>query len=92
VGINNIRSENGLKSEDFGPNLVRAVYGHQHVNENHTHHTQTYYKPRLLRQLRRADEKEHFIGYPDGIPGGWNSGRKIHFIGHSMGAQTVRYL
>jgi hypothetical protein len=42
--------------------------------------------------MRRTDQKEHYIGYPDGIPGGWNNARKIHFIGHSMGAQTVRYL
>jgi hypothetical protein len=32
------------------------------------------------------------LAFPDGIPGGWNSIRKAHFIGHSMGAQTIRYL
>ena len=32
------------------------------------------------------------VAFPDGIPGGWDSQRRIHFIGHSMGVQTVRYL
>ena len=35
---------------------------------------------------------EQMIAFPDGIPGGWDSERKVHFLGHSMGAQTVRYM
>ena len=30
--------------------------------------------------------------FPGGVPGGWSRERKIHFIAHSQGAQTVRYL
>ena len=36
--------------------------------------------------------KARYLGFPDGIPGGWNAIRKIHFVGHSMGAQIARYL
>ena len=32
------------------------------------------------------------LAFVDGIPGGFDSINKVHFIGHSMGAQTVRYL
>jgi triacylglycerol esterase/lipase EstA (alpha/beta hydrolase family) len=31
------------------------------------------------------------LAYPNGIPG-FKDLNKIHFIGHSMGALTVRYL
>ena len=30
--------------------------------------------------------------YPWGIPGGWSKDNKIHFIAHSHGAPTARYL
>ena len=32
------------------------------------------------------------LAYPDGLPGGWNKERKVHFIAHSQGTITVRYL
>ena len=86
VGINALKKKAGISANDNGPNLVRAVYGHQHYCEEHLQ--QKVYKPRLLRQIK----DDQIIGYSDGIPGGWSSKRKIHFIGHSMGAQTVRYL
>ena len=35
---------------------------------------------------------EQVFAYPEGIPGGWSNVRKIHFVTHSMGTQTVRYL
>ena len=85
-----------MHENESGKKLVRAVYGHQHVCEEHTHHKQTFYKPRYLRRLVRDNETEDVpsktFAYPDGLPGGWNSGRKVHFIAHSMGSQTVRYL
>lgn len=33
------------------------------------------------------------LAFPNGLPG-WNEAKdqRIHFIGHSMGAITVRYL
>lgn len=86
IGINALKKKAGIKINDNGPNLVRAVYGHQHYCEEHVQ--QNVYKPRLLRQIKY----DQIIAYPDGIPGGWSSIRKVHFIGHSMGAQTVRYL
>jgi triacylglycerol esterase/lipase EstA (alpha/beta hydrolase family) len=32
------------------------------------------------------------LAYPGGLPGGWCKHRKVHFICHSLGAVTVRYL
>ena len=55
----------------------------------HEHHIDTYYKPKYLKSVA---DGEHVLAYPDGIPGGWCKHRKIHFVGHSQGAQTVRYL
>lgn len=50
------------------------------------------YHPLLLRQIVKSGDQKLTLAFPNGIPGGWSSTRKIHFIGHSMGAQTVRYL
>ena len=86
VGITAIRKRAGLKKGDTGPNLARAVYGSKHFMDEHPH--QKMYKPRLLRQIRGKE----VLAFPDGIPGGWSDLRKIHFIGHSLGAQTCRYL
>mmetsp|Transcript_19341 Transcript_19341/g.29652 ORF Transcript_19341/g.29652 Transcript_19341/m.29652 type:complete len:80 (+) Transcript_19341:419-658(+) len=47
VGINEIRRRHGLKSGEYGKDMVRAIYGHQHYNELHSF--QDFYKPRLLR-------------------------------------------
>lgn len=49
-----------------------------------------FYKPRYLRQVKRQVGK--IYGFPKGIPEGFSADRKIHFIGHSQGAATVRYL
>jgi hypothetical protein len=32
------------------------------------------------------------FAYPDGLPGGWSSANKVHFVAHSQGVQTCRYL
>lgn len=86
VGITTIRKCAGLKKSDTGPNLAKAVYGSKHFMDEHSH--QIMYKPKLLRQVRGKE----VLAFPDGIPGGWSHLRKIHFIGHSLGAQTCRYL
>ena len=49
-----------------------------------------FYKPRYLRQVKQQTNK--IYGFPKGIPEGWSSQNKIHFIAHSQGAATVRYL
>lgn len=36
--------------------------------------------------------KGKVFGYPNGIPGGWSLERKIHFVGHSQGGMTIRYM
>lgn len=50
------------------------------------------YKPRYLRQLRGGDTSQQIFAFPDGLPGGWGSHRKIHIIAHSQGAMVARYL
>jgi len=65
--------------------LSYEVYGESHVKE---HHRDTFYKPRYLKRLLNGK----MLAYPNGIPGGWCKHRKIHFIGHSLGAITARYL
>lgn len=90
VGINNLRREWSLEHTDNGPNLIKAVYGPQHFYEDHQH--QRIFKPRYLRQQRGTQEYKQLIAFPDGLPGGWNDVRKVHFIAHSQGAETVRYL
>ena len=32
------------------------------------------------------------LAYPSGLPGGWSKHRKVHLVGHSQGAPTIRYL
>jgi triacylglycerol esterase/lipase EstA (alpha/beta hydrolase family) len=81
-----IKKRWGISKSNNGPELARAIYGHQHFCEEHTH--QNAYKPRLLRNVR----DDMVFGFPNGIPGGWDSENKIHFVCHSMGAQVVRYL
>jgi len=34
-----------------------------------------------LRQVRKEIDK--IYAFPCGVPGGWSSQRKLHFIGHS---------
>ena len=65
--------------------VAYLVYGREHA---HKMHLDTYYKIRSLRNTMHGK----ILAYPEGLPGGWCKHRKAHFIGHSMGAQTVRYL
>ena len=67
---------------------AEAVYGKEHVDG---HHKNQFYKIRYLK-TRDAVTKRMYA-YPNGLPG-WSEGkvRRIHFIGHSMGAITVRHL
>ena len=52
------------------------MYGKDHFAKEHK---ETYYKPRYLRKI----EGGKILGYPNGLPGGWNEDQKIHFIAHS---------
>jgi triacylglycerol esterase/lipase EstA (alpha/beta hydrolase family) len=63
------------------------VYGKDHVTQ---HHKGTFYKIKYLKTL--DSETNQVIAFPNGLPG-FNSGsiKKIHFVGHSMGALTVKY-
>ena len=89
VGIKTVKRRANIDAIDNGPNLVRAVYGPDHYDHEHKH--QTLYKPKYLKQVRGSNKK-YIFAFPDGLPGGWNSISKAHFVAHSQGAQTVRYL
>ena len=78
VGIAPFKANRGLT--DNGASLARAVYGEGHFDREHAPH-QTFYKPRYLRQVQRDVGK--IYGFPKGIPNGWSSENKIHFIAHS---------
>ena len=54
VGINNVKKIANLDRDYNGPELVKAVYGHQHFHEEHTH--QRIYKPRYLRKYLRKSQ------------------------------------
>ena len=71
---------------ECGAELVRAIYGHKHSCEEHTR--QTFYKPRLLRKVVNGE----VFAYPGGIPEGFDSVNRVHFIGHSLGAGTIMHL
>lgn len=66
--------------------MSEAVYGKDHVEE---HHKCKFYKIKYLKQYVRKGNK--ILAHPDGLPN-FASLEKIHFIGHSMGAPTIRYL
>ena len=87
VGIVNFKANRNI--EDNGPSLARAVYGEDHFDLEHAPH-QTFYKPRYLRQVQQDIDK--IYGFPKGLPNGFSDVNKIHFIAHSQGAPTVRYL
>ena len=70
-----------MRKEDNGQNIIKAVYGPQHWSEEHQH--QKVYKPRYLRQIRGGVSSEQTLAFPDGLPGGWSSERKVHFVAHS---------
>ncbi|CDW85644.1 UNKNOWN [Stylonychia lemnae] len=68
--------------------MAEAVYGKQHVDE---HHQSQFYK---IRYLKTQDPiSMQMFAFPNGIPG-WKETKdqRIHFVGHSMGAITIRYL
>jgi triacylglycerol esterase/lipase EstA (alpha/beta hydrolase family) len=90
VGIEGIRHKCGFTSDYVGPGLVKAVYGPDHAFEEHS--KQDMYKPRYLRQLRGGQSSQQVFAFPDGLPGGWNSQRRVHIVAHSQGAMVVRYL
>lgn len=65
-----------------------AVYGKSHVEKEHKN---TFYKFRYLKSFDPSTKK--MLAYPNGIPGVKDINKlRIHFVGHSMGAITVRYL
>ena len=82
VGIDHLRK----RAQKEQTCLARIVYGKKHYDEEHI---EEFYKPRYL---RRVIDGKRIMAYPSGVPGGWSQDRKVHFIGHSQGAQTVRYL
>ena len=90
VGISDIRRKCGFGKDYTGPELVKAVYGQNHVCDQHSR--QTMYKPRYLRQIRGGDTSQQLFAFPDGLPGGWSAQRKVHLIAHSQGAIVCRYL
>eukprot|EP00350_Pseudokeronopsis_sp_OXSARD2_P014000 CAMPEP_0170543442 /NCGR_PEP_ID=MMETSP0211-20121228/2554_1 /TAXON_ID=311385 /ORGANISM="Pseudokeronopsis sp., Strain OXSARD2" /LENGTH=234 /DNA_ID=CAMNT_0010846815 /DNA_START=501 /DNA_END=1205 /DNA_ORIENTATION=- len=71
--------------DDISKEISYLVYGRDHCLKQHGDH---FYKARLLKNI----EYGKILGYPHGLPGGWCRHRKVHFVGHSMGAPTVRYL
>jgi len=66
--------------------LAEQVYGKEQVAKKHRC---TYYKPRYLRKFKMATSQT--FAYTQGIEG-WSEKFKVHLVGHSLGAQTIRYL
>lgn len=66
-------------AEEKGNLLIEQVYGKEHADHDHQ---EKYYKPKYLRRII----KNKILGYPNGLPGGWDKSRKVHFVGHSQGA------
>jgi len=64
--------------------ISEQVYGKEHVNSKHR---STFYKPRYLRKK----DGDKTIANLNGIQS-WSESNKIHLVGHSLGAQTIRYL
>ena len=89
IGIQNIRATHGLDHDDNSEKLASAVYGATHFDSYHKGF-QTFYKPHYLRKVKKNLDK--IYAFPQGLPGGWSSHRKVHFICHSLGAPTVRHL
>eukprot|EP00347_Sterkiella_histriomuscorum_P013798 403363324 len=81
VGIVKIREE-AYKKDMME---CEVVYGKEHV---HKEHNEIYYKPRYLKRVKEGK----IYAYPNGLPGGWCKHRKVHMVGHSWGAQTIRYM
>ena len=87
IGIIPLKERAGLSADDCGPALARQVYGEEHFDQCHDGY-QTFYKPRYLRSVNN----DKIYAFPHGVPCGWSKHKKLHFIAHSMGAQTVRHL
>jgi triacylglycerol esterase/lipase EstA (alpha/beta hydrolase family) len=77
-------------AKEHGLTLTQTVYGVEHANEHH-YLGQGFYKFKYLKSYDCETGK--MLAYPSGLPG-WDPEffYKIHFVGHSMGAITVRYL
>lgn len=73
-----IAKQNGLS-------MAEAVYGKEHTCE---HHKCDEYKAKYLKSPSLADKK--IYAYPNGLPQ-WENVKKVHLIGHSKGAATIRY-
>lgn len=66
--------------------LAEQIYG---VDQVKNKHKCKYYKPRYLRKCNMETGKT--FAFPVGIAS-WSEKNKIHLVGHSLGAQTIRYL
>jgi len=67
--------------------MAEAVYGKEHTCE---HHKCEHYKPKYLKTHSPHDKM--ILAYPNGLPKwGDSNGPKVHLIGHSKGAATIRY-
>ena len=65
--------------------IIEQIYGVEQVKEKHRG---KYYKTRYLRSVHQNLSKT--TAHLQGIEN-WNESNKIHLVGHSLGAQTIRY-
>lgn len=82
IGITRVQQS----ANKSGIGLTEQIYGKDHVAKNHR---SSFYKPRFLR--KKDSGADTVTAHPKGISD-WSETNKIHFIGHSLGAQTIRYL
>lgn len=66
--------------------VAEQVYGGDQVRDKHRCR---YYKPRYLRKT--SGDLTKTTAHPNGIKN-WSAANKVHLVGHSLGAQTIRYL
>lgn len=90
IGIQSLKEEaehhsECSENEKHELNIADLVYGKEHVEHEHA---DNFYKPKYL----KTQQKGKILAYPNGIPGGWCKHRKVHFVCHSLGSLTVRYL
>ena len=81
VGIMKVRAN----AEKNHLEVAEQVYGAEQVR---TKHRCTFYKPRYLRKCN--SETGQTFAHTGGITN-WSEKNKIHLVGHSLGAQTIRY-
>jgi uncharacterized alpha/beta hydrolase family protein len=82
IGINRVKKI----CERTGQSVGEVVYGKGHYNNVHKN---SFYKVRYLKS--KDCESGQMLAFPNGLPK-WENVTKIHFVGHSMGAITVRTL